>query len=105
MYCSLSHEADLPILLCCRTIKEDSVEAKKILGSKLYLDLDKMILDLMDGSTFLTTAMANVGPTTISGWTNKGEALNEDHFNCRHRLPPFTGKYYHEIFGMKHDDD
>lgn len=80
------------------------MEAKEILGERLYRDLDQMIYDLMDGGRFYNTASLMSGPLVVSGGMNRKDSVNEDHYSNRHDIPPFTGKYYHEIFGLRRGD-
>lgn len=104
MVAEYSHIYIIPIFLYCSTIKQHVLEAKEILGERLYNDLDHMICDLMDGTRFYPSAMLMRGPLVASGGVRKKGTLNEDQLDCRHRLPPFTGKYYHEIFGLGRGD-
>ena len=88
----------------CSTIKQHVLEAIEILGVRLYNDLDMMMYNLLDGAKFHETATLISGPLIVSMGVKKKNTFNEENFDCRHRLPPFTGQYYHEIFGLGRGD-
>ena len=76
------------------------MEAKKILGDKLYWDLDEMIYKLLDGGTFLELTAKKNGPTIYQGFISRDYATCVDDADDKGDLPPYRGQYYHEIFGL-----
>jgi hypothetical protein len=86
-------------ILLCRTIRRHEEEAKKILGDRLYYDLDVMIVEHMDEAKFHHSACLKNGPQVHSGSMSRTISINSDEKDNRLGLPPFRGKYYHELFG------
>ena len=82
------------------TIRQQEEGAKKILGEKLYWDLDEMIYKLMDGCNFLELTSKKNGPTTYKGMITRDFATCIDGVADKSTLPPFRGHHYHEIFGI-----
>lgn len=82
-----------------RTIKRQDFEARKILGEKIFEDLDHLIYSLMDGSTFLNLTSEKNGPTIYQGMITRNYAENVDHMKDKTVMPTFKGKFYHELFG------
>ena len=82
------------------TIRQQEEAAKKILGEKLYWDLDEMIYKLMDGCNFLELTSKKNGPTTYKGLMPREYATCIDEVTDKSTLPPFRGHHYHEVFGM-----
>ena len=82
------------------TIRQQEESAKKILGEKLYWDLDEMIYKLMDGCNFVELTEKKNGPTIYRGMIPRDFATSIDTLSDRSTLPPFRGHHYHEVFGM-----
>ena len=58
-----------------------------------------MIYELMDESKFQPMAILKHGPQVHSGSMSRKISINSDDKDNRLGLPPFRGKYYHEVFG------
>lgn len=63
----------------------------------MYADLDQMIYDLMDGGRYYNMASTKYGSQVHSGSMERN-SLNMDLKENRLNLPPYRGKYFHEIF-------
>ena len=84
------------------TIKRHEEEAKQILGEKFYSNLNIIIYNLMDGSTYLNLTSEKNGPTVYQGMIARNYAENIDSMQDKSKAPCFQGKYYHDIFGIGH---
>ena len=76
------------------------MEAKKILGDKLYWELDEMIYKLLDGATFLELTARKNGSTICQGVISRDYGVVPDETTDKSPQPPYRGQHYHEIFGL-----
>ena len=86
------------------TIRRHEEEARQILGDRLYYDLDQMIFELMDEGKFNSMALRKSGTQVHSGNMTRTTSINSDLKENRLGLPPFKGKYFHEVFGYGRGD-
>lgn len=52
----------------------------------------------MDGSRYYNMATTKLGPQVHSGNMDRSVSVNMDQKENRLKLPPFRGKYFHQIF-------
>ena len=86
------------------TIRRHAVEAKQILGERLYVDLDMMIYENMDRARYPNSVVHKVGEQVICAALEKDTSLNAEVKENKVKLPPFKGRYYHDIFGIGKPD-
>lgn len=63
-----------------------------------------MIFDLMDGGRYYSMANIRNGPQVHSGNVERSISLNMEEKESKLKLPPYKGKYFHEIFGYGRGD-
>ena len=104
VYSSIVHQTNMQFMIIVvvfvysSTIRRHEEEAKKTLGDRLYADLDQMIYDLMDGGRYQAMAEKTAGPQVHGGSVEREGALNREQKENRLKLPPYRGRYFHEIF-------
>ena len=75
-------------------------EAKKILGEEVFAQLDQLVYNLLDRSTFLSLTEEKYGAMVFTGSIRRQSGMNKDTVKDKTSVPPFRGQMYQELFGV-----
>ena len=78
--------------------------AKNILGAQRLKELDRETFTLMDESNFIEISEQLYGPTVYRGHIARTYGKNMKQAKQPFDIPPFSGKAFHNIFGIGQGD-